>query len=269
MKCKNYFILIFILSLLIFMATGCGSSATISSNEQEKASYEPSSLHVYAGAGLRQPLDEIGAVFQKKYNCTVEYTYGGAAQNCNQILLLKKGDVFVPGAEEELEPLRKETMISNEKQILYHIPVIVVSASCPVEINSISDLTKSGIKIGLGDPSANPIGKLADKILEKNNITEDMAKNVIVRTPTVNELIAYLGLGQIHASIVWEENTVNAKEKIKVIQIPKDQNLIKTIPFAELKCTENAEMAGQFCEFCAGEGLEIFKKHGYKPYEGN
>ncbi|MDD4754027.1 MAG: molybdate ABC transporter substrate-binding protein [Desulfitobacteriaceae bacterium] len=269
MKYNNRFSLVLILSLLLLMAAGCGSSSTHSSNDQKQVSYEPSTLHVYAGAGLRQPLDEIGTAFQEKYNCTVEYTYGGSAQNCNQILLLKKGDVFVPGAEEELEPLRKAEMISREKRVIYHIPVIAVSVNSPIKISSVADLAKPGVKVGLGDPSANPIGKVAEKILEKNNIAKDVEKNVTVRTPTVNELIAYLGLEQIHASIVWEENTVNAKDKINVIHIPDEQNLIKTIPLAELTCSVKPEMSKQFCDFCAGEGMEIFKKHGYKPYEGN
>lgn len=268
MKYNNRFSLILILSLLIFLVAGCGQTATQPTEVQKEVSLEASTLHVYAGAGLRQPLDEIGTAFKEKYNCTVEYTYGGSAQNCNQILLVKKGDVFVPGAEEELEPLRKAALISIEKPIIYHIPVIAVSVDSPVEISSVADLAKPGVKVGLGDTGSNPIGKVAEQILKKNSIAEDVEKNVVVRTPTVNELIAYLGLGQIHASIVWEENVASAKDKIKVIQIPENQNLIKTVPVAELKCSENPKMSQQFSEFCAAEGLEIFKKYGYKPYEG-
>ena len=271
MKVKQRLLVLLLSLLMVFMLTGCGSGDNTSENTEpapQEISYEPSVLHVYAGAGLRQAMDPIGAAFEEKYNCKVEYTYGGSAQNCSQIILLKKGDIFVPGAEEEVEPLREEGLAAKEQRVIYHIPVIAVPIDNPAGITGLKDFAKPGVKVGLGDPTANPIGKIADKIFEKNGIMTDVEKNVEVRTPTVNELIAYLGLGQIEASIVWEENTVNATDKIKTIAIPENENLIKTIPIVELTCSENKEMAGKFIEFCAtGEGKEIFKELGYKPYD--
>lgn len=267
-------LLVLLLSLLmVFMLTGCGAQDNSAENQEpapveQEVTYEPSTLHVYSGAGLRQAMDKIGVAFEEKYNCKVEYTYGGSAQNSSQIILLKKGDIFVPGAEEEVEPLRKEKLVAREQRVIYHVPIIAVPIDNPAGITGLDDFAKSGVKVGLGDPSANPIGKIADKIFEKKGMLADVEKNVEVRTPTVNELIAYLGLGQIDASIVWEENTVNAEDKIQTIEIPENENQIKTIPVVELTCAENKEMAAKFIEFCAtGEGRDIFKELGYKLYE--
>ncbi|NLM88108.1 MAG: molybdate ABC transporter substrate-binding protein [Syntrophomonadaceae bacterium] len=267
-------LLVLLLSLLmVFMLAGCGSGDNTSENTEpapveEEVTYESSTLHVYSGAGLRQAMDPIGAAFEEKYNCKVEYTYGGSAQIANQAILTKTGDLFVPGAEEEVEPLRQEQLVAREQRVIYHVPIIAVPIDNPAGIAGLEDFAKPGVKLGLGDPSANPIGKIANKIFEKKGILADVDKNIEVRTPTVNELITYLELGQIQASIVWEENTVNATDKIKTIAIPENENQIKTIPIVELTCAENKEMAAKFIEFCAtGEGKEIFKELGYKPYD--
>ncbi|MDD4588794.1 MAG: molybdate ABC transporter substrate-binding protein [Heliobacteriaceae bacterium] len=255
-------IIVFLLSLGI---TGCRQEKPVTTPENQAGNNQAATLLVYAGAGIRQPLDEIGKAFEDKYQVQVQYTYAGSAQNCTQISMLKKGDLFVPGSAEDLDPLKAEKMITKEQPLVQHIPVIAVPKDNPAGVKSLEDLTKPGAKVALGDPAANPIGKLADKMLTEQNLLAAVNKNVVVRTPTVNELVVYLSTGQADAAIVWEENVVNAGDKIATFAIPPGQNKIKTIPVAVLSCTETPELADKYVAFCLNEGMNIFTKHGYKP----
>lgn len=133
-------------------------------------------------------------------------------------------------------------------------------------------MAKPGVRVVLGDPKACAIGKVAKKILENNGLWENVSRNVVTFTPTVNQLLIYITTGQADAAIIWEDMTTwaQAKGKIEVIQIPPEQNIIKTIPTAVTTCAENdrhLEVAKAFNEFIANH-TEVWEKWGFRPWQG-
>jgi molybdate transport system substrate-binding protein len=56
--------------------------------------------------------------------------------------------------------------------------------------------------------------------------------------------------------------------EIQMIEIPKEKNMIKTIPISCLKNSKQKEEAQKFIDFVISkEGKAIFKKYGFKPVE--
>jgi molybdate transport system substrate-binding protein len=51
--------------------------------------------------------------------------------------------------------------------VAYHVQVIAMKKGHPKNITSITDLTRDGLKITLGDVDATAIGKVTAKILER------------------------------------------------------------------------------------------------------
>jgi molybdate transport system substrate-binding protein len=51
--------------------------------------------------------------------------------------------------------------------VAYHVQVIAMKKGNPKNITSITDLTRDGLKITLGDVDATAIGKVTAKILER------------------------------------------------------------------------------------------------------
>jgi molybdate transport system substrate-binding protein len=51
--------------------------------------------------------------------------------------------------------------------VAYHVQVIAMKKGNPKNITSITDLTRDGVKIALGDVNATAIGKAIAKILER------------------------------------------------------------------------------------------------------
>jgi molybdate transport system substrate-binding protein len=47
------------------------------------------SLHVYCGAGLSEPMEEIADLFEVVEGAQIDYTFSGAAQLLTQIVLCK------------------------------------------------------------------------------------------------------------------------------------------------------------------------------------
>jgi len=125
-------------------------------------------------------MDELGPLFEQKYGVKVTYNYAGSGHLLNQLELAQQGDVYQPGSTYYFDIAREKSLIDYEKRVAYHVPVIAIPKGNPANITYLNDLTKPGVKVALGDPKACAIGKLGDKILEKNGIKDAVGDNVIL-----------------------------------------------------------------------------------------
>ncbi len=232
------------------------------------AAEKPQSLMVYCGAGMRKPMDEIGPLFEERYGITIYYNYAGSGHLLNQIELTQLGDVYQPGAMYYFDIARENGFIDYEKLVACHVPVIAVPTGNPVNITCLADLAKPGVKLAMGDPKACAIGKVGNKILEKNGIKDGVEENIIARGATVNALLVYVSRGEVDAAITWEETVLFAPDETEVIEIPENENIIKTIPIGVLTFSENKEYASVFVDFVTSdEGRAIYEKYGFTPYQ--
>ncbi len=230
---------------------------------------KPSSIMVYSGAGMRKPMDELGQLFEQEgyYGVSVNYNYGGSNTLLSQIELTQQGDVYMPGATYYIDKAKEKGFVDYEQLVAYHIPVIVVPDGNPADITCLEDLTKPGVKVVLGDAKAAACGKIANKILDENGIFDAVDVNVIARTATVNELVVDICLGTADASIVWKASLLGTDKETDIIEIPKEQNIIKIIPIGTLTFSENKGYAELFVDFVTSdEGKAIFNKYGFTPY---
>lgn len=240
-----------------------GAVTTDSTNTKES---QTQTLLVYCGAGLKKPMTEIAGIFEKEHNVKIEYTFAGSAQLLSQAELSKKGDVFIVGSMDSYGVALKKELVFEGKPVAYHIPVIGIPKDNPANIKSLEDLSKSGIKVILGDEKANAIGKAAQRIIKKSGL-EGINNNVVAKTSTVNELGTHLSMGDADACIITLDAAVN-NDDVEYIEIPEDINSIETIPVGALKSSQDINISNQFVDFVASdEGKEIFKKHGFPPVE--
>lgn len=225
------------------------------------------SLTVYCGAGLNKAASEIGALFEKEHGVSIHYNFAGSHTLLSQLEIVNKGDVFIPGEDYYMDIATKKGLVENPVPVAFHIPVIAVPKGNPKQINSLEDMAKPRVRIGLGDPKAAAIGKTAVEILKKNDLEPQVLKNVVTLTATVNELTVYVALNQVDAVITWEDNALAAAAKMDTVLIPENRNMVKTIPAAVLSRSNQKKQSQRFIDFLLSpRAKEIFKKHGFKPY---
>ena len=246
----KHFITSLVIGLVLMVAAGIPCFAD--------ASEYADSLMVYSGAGMRKPMDEIAVLFEEKYGTSVSYNYAGSNALLSQMELTRTGDLYMPGETYYIEVAADKGFVDYQVPVAYHIPVITVPRDNPANIQCISDLAKPGVRLVWGDPEVAAIGRMANKILEKNNLKDAVWQNVVATAPTMNELIIYIAMGQADATINWGD-VVMTVENIEVIDIPKEQNLIKVIPIGTLVFSEKKRTAIAFADFCASaQGKAIF-----------
>lgn len=260
---KKTTIVVAIILLCSAITPGC-----IGEKQEQTATEKTESLLVYCGAGMRAPMDELGDQFEQEYGVKVICNYAGSGHLLNQMELAQQGDVYQPGAMYYSTIARDKGFIDYEKSVAYHVPVIVVPKGNPANITGPGDLTNPGVKVALGDPEACAIGRLADKILEKNGIADAVLDNTVVYGTTANALILYVSSGDVDAAITWEETALFAPNETTVIEIPAEENIIQTIPIGTLTFSENKESAEEFVFFVASDyGKAVYEKYGFTPYK--
>ena len=233
----------------------------------QSATEETESLLIYCGAGMRAPMNELGSQFEQEYGVKVICNYAGSGHLLNQIELAQKGDVYQPGAMYYSTIARDKGFIDYEKSAAYHVPIVVVPAGNPANITCLDDLTNHGVRVALGDPEACAIGRLANKILEKNGIKDAVMDNTVVYGTTVNALILYVSCGDVDAAITWEETVLFVPNETAVIEIPVEENIIQTIPIGTLTFSENKESAEEFVNFVTSDyGRAVYEKYGFTSY---
>jgi len=143
--------------------------------------------------------------------------------------------------------------------------VILVQKGNPKNIQGLADLTRPGVKLGLGDERACAIGRTCRLIFEKNGLDlKAIERNVAFRSVTVNELGNHIRLKALDAVIVWDAVAAYFADYGQVVPIPPEQNVISTVAVGVLKSSPHPQLADEFVEFLTSEeGRAIFRKHHY------
>ncbi|AZV58496.1 molybdate ABC transporter substrate-binding protein [Clostridium sp. AWRP] len=262
MKKNKMLMLVLSLLLVCGMFIGCGQKKqSTTTNDTDKKT-----LLIYCAAGVNKPMEEIGKEFEKKYGTKVQYTYANSSELISQMEVSKKGDLCVLASNEDYETANKKNLVLDKKDLVYHIPVIAVPKGNPAGIKSINDFTKPGVKVILGDSKTSPLGKLASKLFQKQGIESQVKNNIVSTVTTVNEMVTFVSMKKADASIMWEDNALNASKSIDLVQIPKDQNLIKVVPISVLKSSKDKELSDKFVNFVtSSQAKSIFIKYNLKP----
>jgi len=243
------------------LLAGCGRD----SKEDDGNSASRPRLLLYCGAGIRTAVSEIVKTFEKKHNLVIETDYAGSNILLSRIKLTKRGDLYMPGDARYVQQAEGERLIASSRDACYFIPVILVRKGNPKNIRGVSDLARGGLRIGFGDPEACAIGRVTTEILQRNGIKPaDVERNVVFRSLTVNELGLHIKAGKIDATIVWDAIAAQYPDEGEIVPIPKDRNVISTVPVAVLRSSKHPKEAAAFQDFVLSEeGRAIFAKHHY------
>jgi molybdate transport system substrate-binding protein len=237
----------------------------IGCDDKEDGQSSPKELLLYCGAGIRPPADELIETFGREYGIKISPDYAGSEVLLSKIKLIRQGDLYLPGDKHYVEQAARADMILSQRSVCYWVPTILVRKGNPKNIRGLNDLLKPGIKLGLGDSDACAIGRTSKKILVKNNIKwEDIQKNLVFQSLTVNELGLQIQAQALDAVIVWDATAKYYSDYGDEISIPVENNVISTVDIGVLKFTKHKELVERFVDFVTSEaGKAILKKHHY------
>lgn len=222
-------------------------------------------LYLYAGAGLRHPVETIISRFEKQTGNKVVVEYGGSGQILTRFNLTKSGDLFLPGSADYVEKLEQEGYVVKSYPLVLHTPVLVVRKDTGKDIKTIEDLANSSLRLGVGDPKAIALGRSGEILMNASGFGPELKKKITTQTTTIKQLLIYLLNGDIDAAIIGRSDAVNHPDKLLILPTPEGTpEEVATI--AVLKTSAQPELAQQLADYFASpEGIKAFTDAGFLP----
>lgn len=244
--------------------------ATASALLLSHASQPKTTLLVHAGAGIRPPLDELGALFEKRTGIRIDYSYKGSGCLLADICLSQRGDLYIPGESYYMTQARQKKFIVKDAIVAGMTMVLIVQPGNPKRIRSLQDLTRQGLRLGMGDYESVAAGKAAREALTRAGIFGQVRKNVIMTALNVIELGNAIKLGNLDAAIVWDATSaLYTPREVQTITLPAAYSSYSPIPVGTLKFSKFPRESERFLHFLASpEAARIFRKHGYSTPGG-
>lgn len=223
-------------------------------------------LHIFVGAGLRQPVDRLVQAFESQTAHRVFIDYAGSGQLLTRIEASGKGDLFIPGALFYIEKLEKTGKVCDYRPIVQHTPVIGVHLSKADRIKTFNDLAKPSVRLAMGDPKAMAFGRTAMTICERSGQKEAILKNVTVYGATVKQLALYVSQGSVDAAIIGRADAFQNRDKLTIVPIPPEYFQAEVIAAAVLKSTSNPDLAAQLRAYLSSaDAVLMFQQYGFLP----
>lgn len=226
-------------------------------------------LLVFAGAASKPVLEEAFARYQKKYGQEVKAVYSGSGVVLSQMILSRQGDLYIPGSQDFMDKAeaRKAVNSSTRRVLAYLFPSILVSPGNPKHVRTLSDLTKPGLRLAIGNPESVCLGVFAKRIFGNSPCEAAILKNVVSHGRSCEDVLTSLLMGRVDAIIGWSvfAEWESAKGKVQLIPLGKEATgMSANIPAAISAYSRQTEKAQRLLDFLSSAGREIFAENGYE-----
>jgi molybdate transport system substrate-binding protein len=274
-SCKVWSRILLLLALAIVLV-GCGGSGSGGGNGGSGGSGEEQggTLTILAASSLTDAFAELGKIFeQQNPGTTVKTSLGASSELLAQIQQGAPADVFASAAEEEMNTAVRDGLVAGKPEIFVkNREVIMVPKDNPANIKSLEDLSQPNIKLVLAAKDV-PAADYAVEILGKANkvygpnFKQDVLSNVVSREADVRASVNRVVVGDADATFGYKSDyTPDIREKVKVITIPPNLNIIATNPIATLKDAKEPGLAKKWVDLVTRkEGQRVLKKWKFEP----
>ncbi len=265
--------------LAVVMLAGCGGSSSAASGKPStggKGQARSATLTVLAASSLTDAFGQLSRTFEKQNpGAKVRTSFGASSTLLTQIQQGAPADIFASADTAKMNTARKGGLISGRPEVFArNHEVVVVPKSNPANIKSFKDLAKPGTKLVLAEDGV-PAAVYAKEIL--GNTAKDpqygpsfkkaVLSNIVSRESDVRASVNRVVVGDADATFCYASDvTPDIRDKVKVVKIPKNLNVIATYPIAVLKGSKHKELARKWVRLVTSVyGQRVLKKWGFKP----
>lgn len=239
--------------------------ATLAALMMAAFSAQAADLYLYAGAGLKEPVEKIIQQFEKDTGNKVTVEYGGSGQLLARYNQVKSGDLFLSGSADYVEKLQQANEVKEVTPVVLHIPVMAVRKDKSAGIDSFKALAESQLRLGIGDSKAMALGKGAEKMFELSGYQQQLNNKVVVKAATVKQLMLYLLNGDVDAAVVGRSGAWKVRDKVDLLPNPAGTPEEK-VTLGLLSSSQHPTEAKQLLDFFKSEqGVKYFTDEGFLP----
>ena len=242
--------------------TGCGSGGTGASGSHE--------LVVSAAASLTDAFTDIGSAFEHANpGVTVTLNFGHSDGLASQINEGAPVDVFASASPTWMDAVAEDGPgVTGRADFARNRLAIVVPADNPAGIECLDDLTEKGVALVLAAEGV-PAGDYARQILADAGIADAVLANVVSNEEDVKGAVTKVLTGDADAGIAYVTDvTPDLADRITLVPIPDDVNVIATYPVAIVNASKETDLAQRFVDHVLGDGQRTLSRYGFLPPAG-
>jgi molybdate transport system substrate-binding protein len=265
---------VFLVALGLVSCGGGNGGGTDNGGSGGGGEKQGGTLTILAASSLTDAFGELGNTFEEQnQGVEVKQTFGASSDLLAQIQQGAPADVFASAAEEEMNTAVKDGLVPRKPEVFVkNREVIMVPKDNPANINSLDDMAKPDTKLVLAAKDV-PAADYAIEILGKANkeygpdFEQDVLSNVVSREVDVRASVNRVVVGDADATFGYASDyTPDIRDKVKVIKIPPEQNIIATYPIAALKDAKAPELAKKWVDLVTSEeGQKVLEKWNFEP----
>jgi molybdate transport system substrate-binding protein len=228
-------------------------------------------LVVFAAASLKEAFADLAPAFEKAHpGVKVQLSLAGSQELRTQIEHGARADVFAAADLKHIAALEQKWLVGRPVVFARNEPVIVVARGNPAAIHALADLPNTK-RLVVGAPEV-PIGGYTARIFEAAErklgpgFRAKVEAAVVSRELNVRQVLAKVTLGEADAGIVYRTDALATRDKVEVVAIPPDLNVIAEYPIAAVSGSKEPALAQALIALLlSAEGQRKLAAAGFLP----
>lgn len=255
--------------LCVVAGAGCGGSGGEARGEERP---EDRQLTVLAASSLTDAFEELAEAFEEQNAGTeVRMSFAASSELLAQISQGAPADVFASASEKNMDAAVGEDLVGDTSVFARNRPVMIVPEDNPARIGGFEDLAEVDAQIVLAEEGV-PIADYAMEVLGNANaeygdgFEEEVVGRIVSREANVRAAANRVALGEADATFVYASDvTPDIRDRVEVVEIPSQVNVVATYPIATVRDSENTELAEAWVDLVlSGEGQDVLEEHGFE-----
>ncbi|MDX1925506.1 MAG: substrate-binding domain-containing protein [Pirellulaceae bacterium] len=220
-------------------------------------------LAVFAGSMLRPAIEETIKAFEQREGVRVTTVYNGCGILVAQMKTGLLPDAYFACDKEFMSQVKE--YFPDPVDVSQNELVILVKKGNPLGIRSLKDLTREGLRVGIGHEKQCAMGWITQNTFREGGIQKEVMANVTVQTPTGDMLVNQLRTGSLDAAVAYLSNAAGAAEFLDAIQITGIECSVAIQPWAiAAKSKYPLTTSRLFERICSAESQEVFLAEGFR-----
>jgi molybdate transport system substrate-binding protein len=233
-------------------------------------------LLVFAAASLREVFTSLGEGFEHGHpGVDVAFNFAGTQELRTQLEHGALADVFASADMRHMDDLVLASRVSGPVIFARNEPVVVVAQESAAKLKTLADLPKAK-RIVIGVPDV-PIGRYTLQILDRAaagalgvDFRSKVEAKVVSRELNVRQVLAKVSLGEADAGFVYRTDAQTSLDRVSVVTIPPEVNVIAEYPIAVVSGSAHPELARAWVELVrSAEGQRVLGQAGFLPAAGS
>ncbi len=238
-------------------------------------------VRIFSARACAAPLEKAAKLYEEKTgvqvlidvcnrHCASPVAEEATAESARDDFLLEISDagihdLAIAGAEYLLDDGEVRGIVKKgcRRTIAYRTSALIVPAGNPAHIKSIEDLARPGVRVAIS--LLDCLKGLWEDICGRLGLLDKIRSNITYRANGCIAIVEAIATREADVGFGWTAFKHLEPDRIEVIELPKEQQILRGTGVGMLSFVKDTEAATRFMDFLASpESRAFYKEYGWE-----